>query len=573
MTPRRVPPTASRRARLLGTLALVALVPGAALAGGGVAEQDPGPGVLVVDRAGVPVPGLSLAAVDRLAGTSAAARLPRGDRTDEDGWLRWPAGDAPEALDLRSADPEWAVSYVHAARALEEGPGGIERAATIDFSRPAVCVVEPTGTVVIEVVGGKADDRFHATWTDARPEPASHRRTHASATFTGPRGSLRARAGRGTLYLTREGHLGATALTGGAPLLVSVSAGEASRVRVRLEDGPPTTFLAPFDTIQFSRLQALAPDGELVVADVPFEASPLRLPSVVPVSVGGEAAGQPGARPRLPKHLMRAVDAPGALSSLGGARSGTGGTRPGVERAPVLVVFPVDLGGKLRFPEVEQGWIRLAQQGNQFLTSQPFWVLPGAVPLRSEPGRADLGQVLPGRAAGAPSAQVTAVDSQGAAAAHREVLVMGGRLPAYRAITDARGRLEVLGAVTGEVTVASMDRPADRTVATPGGSPATLVIGAGSGVVRGVLRGPAAAGTVLVLAPEGGAAALPRTIGTAGTPVAIADADGRFHFGPLAGGEYRLEASGVRARTVRVVPGETVELALEPDAGASEPRR
>ena len=260
MSPRRTLPAAApstRRphapsavpGRPLAALGLAAL--GAMLFGGHVGAQDSGSGdaapeaLLVVDTSGAPVPGVELAFLGRLPGTSLSARPTGGARSDDTGWVRWPSGGVPEALDVRSDDPDWAVAFVHAERDIEDDAGVAERLAILDLCQPAVCVLERTGTLEIEVVGARPDDRFHATWTDARPEPASHRRAQASVSFTGSRGRLRARAGRGTLYVTREGALGAATLRNGAPLLVSMTAGETSTARVRLEDGPETLLSPP----------------------------------------------------------------------------------------------------------------------------------------------------------------------------------------------------------------------------------------------------------------------------------------------------------------------------------------
>jgi len=590
MTPRRTLPTAAPSTRrhqdrpaALGrslaavTLAAVTLLaPGAFLltAPVGAQEQtkvneDP-EALLVIDPSGAPVPGVELAFVDRLPGTSLTAKLTGGERSDDTGWIRWPSGGAPEALDVRSADPNWAVAYVYAERTLEAELGSSERLATLDLRQPAVCVLERTGTLEIEVVGAGPEDRFHATWTDARPEPASHLKAQASVTFTGPRGRLRARAGRGTLYLTRDGSLGAAALRNGAPLLVSLTAGETSTAKVRLEDGPETLFIAPFDTIQFQRLQALAPDGERVVADLDFESSPLRVPSVIPVSVDGDLDGRPGARPRLPKHLMRAVDAPASLSSLGPSDAPPAGTRPGVERAPVLVVFPVDLGGKLRFPEVEQGWIRLAQQGNLFLTSQPFSIRPGAAPLRSKPGVARLDRVYAGavRSPGAPQEPtlLQVASPGGEPAAHREVLVVSPPLPAFRALTDDEGRLEIRGARFPRVEVLALGNLADRITVGPlgeGEAPPTLTLDGSVGAVRGKWAIRGAAGRILMLVPGDEELKARGPAGTRAAPLCLADARGEFHFGPTPAGDYRLRIDGVDVAEVQVRAGETTTLAID----------
>lgn len=582
-TPHAAPPSPRRRhdrpasaGRFAPTLALAALGGWLLVSPLGAQEAarqvDESQALLVVDRSGTPVPDVELTFIDRLPGTSVSARLTGGERTDAGGWIRWSPESAPDALDVRSADPRWSVAYVHAERILEADAGGAERLATLDLGQPAVCVLERTGTLEIEVVGARPEDRFHATWTDARPEPASHRKAQASVTFTGPRGRLRARAGRGTLYLTRDGSLGAAALRNGAPLLVSLTAGETSTARVRLEDGPETLFLAPFDTIQFQRLQALAPDGETVVADLDFESSPLRVPSVIPVSVDGDVDGRPGARPRLPKHLMRAVDAPASLSSLGPGGAPPAGTRPGVERAPVLVVFPVDLGGKLRFPEVEQGWIRLAQQGNLFLTSQPFSILPGAAPLRSAPGVARLDRVYAGalRSPGPPQAprSLAVTAPGGEPAAHREVLVVSAPLPPFRALTDRDGRLEIRGATGPRIEVMAVENLADRiTLTAPrdGEAAPTLTLGGAVGIVRGTwdLRG--AAGRVLALVPGEEERSARGPAGTSAMPLCLADALGQFHFGPVPAGAYRLSIDGVDVAAVEVRGGETTALEVEGD--------
>lgn len=528
------------------------------------------PGLLVVDASGVPVPGVQLTFIDRLPGTSLSAKLLGGEPSDERGWIRWAPGATPEALDVRSADPRWAVAYLHAERTLEAGEEDVQRLATIDFNQLAVCVLERTGTLEIEVVGAQPGDRFHATWTDARPEHSSHRKAQSSASFTGPRGRLRARAGRGDLYLTRDGALGAAVLRNGSPLLISVVPGETSQVRVRLEEGPSTLFLAPFDTIQFQRLQALAPDGELVVADLDFESSPLRVPSVLPVSVSGDQDERPGARPRLPKHLMRAVDAPTSLSSLGGKPTPPGGTRPGVERAPVLVVFPVDLGGKLRFPEVEQGWIRLAQQGNLFLVSQPFHVRPGAAPLRSAPGSARLDRLNAGRAESTHPAEamrgLSVVTPEGKPAGLREVLVVDAPWPAFRALTDQQGHLEVHGALGPEVEVMALENLADRvTLGTQasGEDDPVLVLSGAMGTVRGDWSDPSATGRVLMLIPQGEELGARVAAGTRAVPLCVVDSRGRFHFGPVPAGDYQLRVEGEDLVAVQVRRDATEALKIE----------
>ncbi len=540
-------------------------------------EAQPQPAsLLVVDGAGIPVPGVELHFIERLPGTSVSARLSGGERSDPRGMITWEPGAAPEALDITCPDPDWTVAYVHAERRLEDGPEDIERLATIDLRQLAVCVLHETGTVEIEVVGAQPEELFHATWTDARPEPASHRKAQASVSFVGSRGRLRAPAGRGTLYLTRDGFLGAATLRNGSPLLVSVTAGETSTARVRIEAGPETLFLAPFDTIQFQRLQALAPDGKTVVADLDFESSPLRVPSVIPVSVTGDRDDRPGARPRLPKHLMRAVDAPTSLASLGSKPDPAASPRPGVERAPVLVVFPVDLGGKLRFPEVEQGWIRLALQGNLFLTSQPFAVQPGGAPLRSKPGVARLDRVYAGAPGpiGDPQSpwQLEVTTQDGEPASFREVLVVGAPLPAFRALTDEAGRLEIRGALGPAVEVMALENLGDRLTSTPKAHGTTrpvprpvLVLSGATGTVRGTWKSRAAEGRILTLIPGDEERKRRGAAGTRATSLCFPDASGDFNFGLTPAGDYELRLEGASLGTVEVRAGETTTLRLEGD--------
>ncbi|MEM9381721.1 MAG: hypothetical protein AAGB93_17330 [Planctomycetota bacterium] len=516
-----------------------------------------------VDDAGRPVAGVALEFVQSAAETGGGARALGGASrftTDDEGRIGG-EGDTPFALDVVSLDPAWSVAFLHTDRAPELDIDEVEREdllgrplLRLDLERPGLCVLAPTGTIRIRVVGAKAGDRFHACFVDDRPEPASHRTARSSTTFDGASGTLVAPAGRGNLYVAREGALGAPVVANGRPLLVSVVGGGTSEVELRFVDGPTTTLVAPFGVLPFRRVKALTPDGATVVADLAFESSPLRIPSSIAVTTDTEVDAPLAIAARLQKHLVRGEEIPGsdALDPARGAAQDA--PRPEVETAPAELLFTVDVGAKVRFPELETGWEIFARSGLSVLAGA------GSVggfrgDVRSAPGSLVIGALPEGigdRASpdGPWTAQVTLTAGPGGSGGFREVLVSVGGIPPIRSAADSDGRLRIDGIPSGSILVASLVAPFDRVVveqprndAVP---EATLRVSTRRRTVRGTWTDADGnrpkRGAVVALVPSDPEEAAQRYgLGTRAFPLAITDANGTFDFGPVPCGAYMLQ--------------------------------
>ena len=221
----------------------------------------------------------------------------------------------------------------------------------------------------------------------------------------------------------------------------------------------------------------------------------------------------------------------------------------------MLVVFPVTRR-QARFPEVEQV-VRPSSRGT-FPHVPAVLHPPGAAPLRSKPGVARLDRVYAGavRAPGTPQEPsfLRVASSEGEPAAHREVLVVSPPLPAFRALTDDQGRLEVRGATGPWVEVLALGNLADRITIRPlgeGEEPPTLTLDGSVGTVRGrwAIRG--AAGRALMLVPGDEEAEARGLAGTRAVPLCLAGARGEFHFGPTPAGDYRLRIDGADVAEVQ----------------------
>ncbi|MEM9799687.1 MAG: hypothetical protein AAGA20_05120 [Planctomycetota bacterium] len=528
--------------------ALVALVGLAALAPHLVAAQgaeEASWSLAVVDREGRAVPDLALAFVDTApGGQMAGPSIGDARRADASGLIRG-EGEPPFVLDVVSRDPAWAVAFVHAAQVEVETDGTDllgRPLLTLDLTRPAVCVVERTGTIQVSIYGAGPDERFHATFVDERPEPAVHRLARATASFQGPTGTLAAPPGRGTLYIARDGAFGAPVVANGRPLIVPVVSGATVEVAVRLVDGPETMLMAPFDSIPFGRLDALSPDGVAVVASLPFDASPLRVPSAYPVALGTPFDPEAPLASRLPKHLVRAAEPRTSMSFRGMGPVPPSEVRPEVDAAPGALVFSVDVGGKMRLPEVEMEWVLLAQNGLRALIGE---TMAGGVELtlRAAAGTARLRPEEEGVATW--TARVVTRDGEGAPLPMREVLVaQAGALP-IRAVTDAEGVLAIEGLTADSVVAASFALPTDRVRIERGtNEAAALTLTSAAVDVSGTWiekEGTPLVGGVMALVPaDPNEAAALRPLGTRAYPIAITDATGAFQFRGVAPGDYVL---------------------------------
>ena len=552
-------PAATRPLSALLPLAVWAL---SAFAGASAAAD-----VRVVDPAGQPVAGVTIEFVDQPIGAFGVVDLPVRRASNAEGVVA--TADLPRApLDFRVANAEgdgaathWAVRFVHGLR-TEDSTAGVDllgiRPIVYDLSADVVCVVEETGTIEISIVGAKADDRFHATFLDQRPEPESHRNVTVSASFTGASGSIRVPSGRGTLYLAQHGFLGAQVLTREGPLMVSVTPGQTSQVTARFLDGPTARLIAPFDAIPFENIQALAPDGETVVADFPFLASPLRIDARFPVTASG--ARPPSALPsaRFPKHLLRAVDVPLQLGAYEDPNAQDVAKRY-IDRPPMELIFLIDPGAKLRLPEVTGGWIRQAEGGLAFLSR----ALYGA---HRDTGvsRPALGELrITGTGPGAEwSAQVTVKDPSGKPLPFVEAFVAIPGAMLSRGITGPDGALSITGLRSDSIAVGLVTSVADQTqINRPSaeGDSAKGEISTGRSVVLGGTwqRSPdsSSVGDLLVLVPSSQEEMVRRQqFRTHARPIAFVDAAGNFHFGSVPAGSYTLRAGRASEGAIDLLP-------------------
>ena len=114
--------------------------------------------------------------------------------------------DAPLLpLDVRAERGQgWSVAFVHGARRIDETQpmdlvGAQPRVLTLEDT--TAVVLERSGTLVVEMAGAKADDVFHVTFVDDRPEPFSHRSVRATRSFRGPRGELEMPPGLSLIHI------------------------------------------------------------------------------------------------------------------------------------------------------------------------------------------------------------------------------------------------------------------------------------------------------------------------------------------------------------------------------------
>ena len=406
-----------------------------------------------------------------------------------------------------------------------------------------------TGVVTLEVIGADGDDRFVATFIDERPEPDLHRPVRVSRAFGGPVGALRFPPGRGRLHVAREGALGGIVCGARGPLTVAVRSGATTALRIELVDGPVTSIMAPFQSIPFETLDALAPDGETPVGAFPFESTPLRLPSALPRVAGSGVEGATLARMTRARQLVRGRDVPLQRAE---PEAYEGATPPEYRLAtvPLDLIFGVQHGETIRLPEVNGGWVRLARSGIAGMerlggragTTGVERVAPGVV-------------LLPGGAEGA--ARVRVLRGDGSPAPHAEVLLTARRLGAVRAVTDAAGRLEVRGVGEAGVTGCLAGAPAAR-FELGAGAEARVVEGPEPAAVAGLWEGAEPGVTMALLAPDEDERSRRDPFGSAGFPIAVTDARGRFDFGAVEPGAYRLQILG----------GGDVELTV-PAGGAS----
>ncbi len=540
--------------------------------------------VRVVDTNGQPVAGITIELVDQAPGAFDDASLPVRRASDESGVVST-ADLARQPLDFRVAHdgspngsqaPHWAVRFVHGHR-IEDTEAGVDvlghKSMAFDVSRDVICVVEETGTIEIHVEGAAPDDRFHGVFVDQRPEPESHRNITAAGSFTGSTGSIRVPSGRGTLYLAQHGFLGAPLLTAQGPLMVSVAPGQTTEVSARFLEGPTARLIAPFDTIPFENMQALAPDGKTVVADLPFKASPLEVPSRFAVTASG--ARTPSALPsvRYPKHLMKAVDVPLALPAIEDPNAQDVAKRY-LERPPMELIFAIDPGAKKRLPEVSGGWVSEAEGGLGILSRAMFGAALDTGVSRPAPGELQIS----GAGEGAEwSAEVTVRGPGGEPLPFVEAFVSIRGSMLSRGITGPAGTLKISGLLCDSVAVGLVDNVADQVrLDRPSGEEA-----AASGTVttgpRMTLQGiwkrspeNASVGDLMVLVPAGEEAmADRRQFMTHAAPIAFVDAGGRFDFGTVPAGLYTLRAGRANEAAVDLRPAEGAEGAANAGANAS----
>lgn len=518
--------------------------------------------VLAVDVLGTPLPGVTLELVDTEPGAFGAPEERRTIVTDKDGRAALPAeGVLPLDLALPDESP-WALSFVHAVAHVDE------TASTDLLGRPlstlppegeVVCVLERLGTLALEIEGANDDERFTVTFSDVRPQPDAHRTQRRTAHFKGPRAQLPMPPGRGTLFLARKGTLGTEVRAAdGRPLMIAITPGETSLLRVEARDHErPTIIMAAFSQIPFPEVEALAPDGETVVSTFPFESSPLRLVATVSTVRGSGGGDGASVLPRT-KHLLRAKGVPLVreapaqdLFSEPGRDQGPPASAP----APLDMIFAANVGMKLRLPEVEGGWVKLARE---CIVVREGVVRGAAAGLATRVSVSAAASELPGDGAEW-AAVVRTVLADGAPAPYAEVLFrLSGQGSLVRLVTGRDGTARVTGLRGDAVRVellhgfqvaSTIGRPLDGGTETA----VELTVPASTRVVRGRWKGadgePCAAGAVLRLAGLDGS-----------TRFAVADSDGRFSFGAVAPGEVTVAPfrvpGGAEAATLKIPSGE-----------------
>ncbi len=552
------------------------LLPAPLLAAPAVPPGD----LLAVDVEGRPIPGLRLELIDTQLGVHGAPGPREVLTTGRNGRVEVP--DAPLLpLDVRAERGQgWSVAFVHGARRLDATQpmdlvGAQPRVLTLEGT--TAVVLERSGTLVVEIAGADADDVFHVTFVDDRPEPFSHRSVRATRSFRGPRGELELPPGRGSLYVCEEGTLGAPALSGApgggsVPYLVSVHPEATTRVELRMVDGPFTTVMAPFEQIPFENVEALAPDGATPVGTFAFRESPLRFAARLPIAMGTGYETDARLGVRLPKHFLRAAGVPLVRPEQ---ERPEGAPERTTAPPPLDLTFTVDLGGKLRLPEMDSGWVLIATnaallRGGPAATFQTRFVEQIELGVIELPGRADpraprRGQVLePLPPEPSWTSWLVLRSPDGTPAPFREVLVSLRDGTLARAITDGEGRLEVRGARGAEVLAAVAGAPGRRVELTPASTaaePAALVVSAGPGHVAGRWTrekgGAPVVGVVVGLLPLAEDEVRTRSrFMTRAFPVAITDRDGSFAFPDLDPGRYELRAGEGGALQIEVEAGE-----------------
>ncbi len=544
------------------------------------ATPAPAGDLLAVDVEGRPIPGVRLELIDTQLGVHGAPGPREILTTGEDGRVEVP--DAPLLpLDVRVERGQgWSVTFVHGARRIDETQpmdlvGAQPRVLTLEDT--TAVVLERSGTLVVEVAGARADDVFHVTFVDDRPEPFSHRSVRATRSFRGPRGELEMPPGRGSLYVCEEGTLGAPALSGApgggaVPYLVSVHPGATTRVELRMVDGPFTTVMAPFEQIPFENVEALAPDGATPVGTFPFQESPLRFAARLPIAMGTGYEADAHVGVRMPKHFLRAAGVPLVRPE---EERPEGAPERTTAPPPLDLTFAVDLGGKLRLPEMESGWVLIATNAalirggpaagfqTRFVEQIELGVVE--LPRKADPRVPRRGQVLePLPPEPSWTSWLVLRNPDGTPAPFREVLVSLRDGTLARAMADGAGRLEVRGARGEEILAAPAGAPGRRvqlTRASTAAEPAVLVLSAGPARVTGrwtrEAGGAPVVGVVVGLLPltEDEVRTRSRFM-TRAFPVAITDRDGSFAFPALEPGRYELRAGQGGALQIEVEAGE-----------------
>lgn len=502
------------------------------------------PGDLIaVDTGGRPVAGATFELVLTVPGAFESPDARPTLTTNEEGRVELPE-DGLAPLDFACTSKGWSIRAVHGDRSLDEEAGVDLLDQPIYAYAPGadvVCVLERSGELEVLIPGASDDDITYVVFIDERPEPGVHRAVRASGAITGKSGTLRVPAGRGIVYAASRGHLGAPVISRNGPLLVSINPGDLSTVSLQFSEGSESILQAPFGSIPFGQLEALAPDAKTVVARFAFEESPLRLPALLPFTTASSDAENAGGGMRLPKHLVRAAGIP-LVRPAPGPPDPDARPEDAVAPPPLELLFTLDIGGKLRLPEAESGWVGLAKNAVTQMRGL----------LRAEPER-PVHFVKPGvlRYAGDHDDPWTGIvriaSPDGDPAPFHEVLLTKSGGGFARGITGPDGTLRVEGLGPRPLTVALLDDVGRRTVLDRGKSEGRIQVSAPGVTVAGTwliaAEGAPATGGLLALVPLAeGEADGRRFFGTRSTPVAAVDARGRYSFGELAPGDYELRA-------------------------------
>lgn len=511
---------------------------------------------------------VTLELVDTLRGTFGDDDPPRTiTATIGGGPVEIPMDLAP--LDLRVAEEDaerWALMFLHGPRVSLDASDTDLLGRTLDTLAPEgefVAVLAGTGVVALEVIGADEDDRFVATFIDERPEPDLHRPVRTSRTFRGPVGAMRFPPGRGRLHVAREDALGGLLCDARGPLSVAVRSGATTSLRIEMTEGPTTMIKAPFEAIPFEVLDALAPDGETLVGAFPFASTPLRLPSALPRVAGSEVDGAAIARMTRMRQLVRGRDVP--LERVEPpVFEGTTPPEYRLATAPLDLTFGIQHGDSLRLPEVDGGWVTLARSG-----------IAGMERLGGRGGATGVERPGPGvvQLAGDATrgARLRVVRGDGSPVRFAEVIVAPRRRGtggSVRAVTDAAGVLELRGLGAGGAVVCLPGAPGARVELEPGGE-ARLTAGAAVAHVAGLWEGAAPGLTMALLAPDEDERSARDPFGSSGFAVAATDHRGRFDFGAVEPGTYRLQILGGGDAEV-VVPAAGARLAITGAPGAPE---